>query len=360
MSGAGKRVVFFQSAKLEGNTIEEGLTGGVGAANISLSRQLASLGYKMTFLCDCKREGTYNGVEFLNMAKTQDLLENSTIDFFISEASPIPFQYKIGAKKIILRTGLHFDAKPIQFFHDKDIQKRVDYFSFVGAWQARTIKEHFGLMPEKFFVLQNGYDPLLLKPSISKVKGRLIYCSTPARGLDVIVDVFPRIRRKFKSAELFVFSDYEIYGFPKGEAAKRYPEMFKKMGQSGIHWVGNVKRPQLMEELQRAYILAYPSHFTECSSMATIEAQAAGAVPVSTRLAGLLDTIIDGKTGILLPGNSRSFIYKWKYVNAVVDLLRNEEKWAAMSEAGKKWMFESFTWQKVAHVWDEFFKKALR
>jgi glycosyltransferase involved in cell wall biosynthesis len=353
-------VVIYQDSKIEGDTLEEGLTGGVGAANISLSRQLANLGYKMTFLCNCQREGVYAGVEFLNIDKAQDLLEHSPIDFFISEASPKPFQYQINAKKIILRTGLHYNAKPIQFFSDKEIIKRVDYFSFVGSWQAENIKKYFGLTSDNFFILQNGYDPSLLKPSISKIKGRLIYCSTPARGLDVIVDVFPRIKKKFKPAELFIFSDYEIYGFPKGEGARRYPKTFKKMSQPGIHYMGNIKRPQLMEELQRSYILAYPSHFNECSSMATIEAQAAGAVPVTSRLAGLRDTIIDGKTGILLPGNSRSFIYKWRYINAVVDLLNNEKKWAALSEAGEKWMSEEFTWQKIALVWDKFFKKVLR
>jgi glycosyltransferase involved in cell wall biosynthesis len=351
--------VIYQNSKDEGNSLEMGIAGGMRAANMNMARQLSKLGNRVVFLCDCSNEGTYSGVEYVNIKSSKDVLERSKIDIFISESSAEPFKFEINAKIKVLRTGLHFSAKPIQFLHDVDLLKKIALFCFKSSWQAETFKKHFGIKPETIFLTRNGYDPSLFKPEIPKIKGRLIYCSTPARGLDVLVELFPKIRKRFRNAELLVFSDYETHGFPRGEITKRYPNLFKKMSQPGIHWLGNVKRPQLMEELQRAYILAYPAHFNETSCSAAIEAQAAGTVPVTTRQAALPETVIDGQSGILIPGNSRSFIYKWRYVRAILDLLQNDQKWLAMSEAGKKRMAESYTWDKIALEWDEFFKKVL-
>ena len=352
-------VVIYQNSKDEGDSLETGITGGMGAASASTARELAKLGYSVVFLCDCSNEGTYSGVKYVNIRNSKDVFEGSKMDVFISESSAEPFRFGINAQIKILQTGLHFNAKPIQFLRDGELLKKIDRFCLNSSWQAETFKKHFGIKNGTIFLMRNGYDPSLFKPDIPKIKGRLIYCSTPARGLDVLVELFPKIRKRFKAAELLVFSDYEIYGFPRGEIAKRYPNMFKKMNQPGIHWFGNVQRSRMMEELQKAYILAYPAHFNETSCMAAIEAQAAGTVPVSTRLAALPETILHGKTGILIPGNSRSFIYKWRYVRAIHDLLQNDEKWLALSEAGKKKMAELYTWDKIALEWDEFFKKVL-
>jgi glycosyltransferase involved in cell wall biosynthesis len=187
----------------------------------------------------------------------------------------------------------------------------------------------------------------------------MIYFSSPARGLDILIDIFPMIRNRFSSAELFVFSDYEFYGKPKGEGIKRYPELFKKMDQPGIHSLGNIKHEELMRQLQKAYIMAYPCRFHETSCMAAIEAQASGTPPVTSKIAALPETVEDKKTGIVVPGSPRSLLFKWRYKNAILDLFKNEAKWQALSVAGMRRMRENFTWGKIALEWDAFFNTIL-
>jgi len=361
MGNESKRIVLYHGfTPFEGDALETKPLGGSEAAIIHMMRELALLGHEPTVICKCEKPGKFSGVNFVNLSRARDILEGQGADIFISQTSLDVFQFNIKAKLKVFWTGGNHDVRVIQPMADKKIQNNIDYFFFVSAWQAEGFNSKFGIDRAKIFITRNGFDPLLFKDGVKKEKYRMIYFSSPSRGLDVLLDMFPKIRKRFKDAELHIYSDYEFYGQKRGEGAREHPEIFKKIDQPGVRSFGNVKREEMAREVQKAYIMAYPTAFRETSCMAAIEAQAAGTVPVTSKLAGLTETVLDSKTGVLVGGNSHSLFYKWKFVNKVIELFENEDKWRALSEAGKSRMKEDFTWSKIAHEWDQFFKEKLK
>jgi glycosyltransferase involved in cell wall biosynthesis len=357
MSGKQKRIAFYYNSAFEGDSVETVPLGGMKKATIHMARELSKLGNAVSVFCDCKKEGLFTGVRYLNLRNMKDHLANDPADIFISEGESQIFMHSLNSRINVLFSGLNPDQRVVI---GKDAIKKIDHYFFVSRWQAEQTIKKFRLDKNKVFITRNGYDPAFLADGIERIKYRMIYFSSPARGLDILVEIFPKIKKRFSSAELFVFSDYEFYGKPKGEGEKRYPEIYKKMDQPGIRSLGNIKHAELMRQLQMSYLMAYPTRFHETSCMAAIEAQAAGTPPVTSRIAALPETIEHGKTGVLIPGNPRTLLYKWRYLRAIFDLFEDEAKWQALSEAGKKRMNEDFTWGKIAVEWDSFFDTILK
>ena len=117
----------------------------------------------------------------------------------------------------------------------------------------------------------------------------LSYTSTPFRGLDVLIHVFPEVRREFADAELQVFSSMKVY--QQDEPGDGYEPIYNWCRQTtGVRYVGSVPQPRLAEELKSATILAYPNTFPETSCIAVMEAMAAGLLVVTSDLGALPET----------------------------------------------------------------------
>lgn len=353
-------VLYHAFTPFEGDSTETRPIGGSESAMILMMREMATLGWDAEVFCNCQNEGVFSGVKYSHSSKAREALSSRQTDVFISQSNTDIFKGNINSKLNIFWTGGNHDVRSLQTLSDKSIQDRIDHFFFISRWQAENFQKKFGIAQKKSYITRNGYEQSLFKDNIEKIKYRLIYFSSPSRGLDVLLDIFPRIRRRFKEAELHIFSDYEFYGQQKGDGAREHPEVYKKLNQPGVYSFGNVKRDKMAEQVQKAYVMAYPTNFRETSCMAVIEAQAAGTPPVTSRLAALTETVQDGVTGRLVHGNAESFFYKWRYLNTISDLFANEDKWKALSEAGKKRMRDGFTWKKIASEWDQFFREKLR
>jgi len=357
MVGSRKNIVLYHGGTpFEGDSAETRPLGGSESAMIMMMRELHKLGYEATVFCRCEKEGFFSGVRYLNIGKARHFLKEHHVQVFIAQTSSDAFSLEMNAGLKVFWTGGNHDVRALQALSDRELQKQIDCFFFISRWQAENFQKKFGIPKDRVFMTRNGFDPSLFKGGAKKVKYRMIYLSSPGRGLDILLDVFPGIRKRFKSAELHVFSDYEFYGEAKGSWKHEHPEIAGKIDREGITHHGNIRRDRLAEELEKAYIMPYPTHFRETSCMAAIEAQAAGTPPVATRLAALPETIEHGKTGILVPGRAGSLIYRWRFAREVIRLFEDEKRWGSLSEAGKKRMYGDFEWSKIAIEWDAFFR----
>ena len=66
---------------------------------------------------------------------------------------------------------------------------RFDKLVFVSNWQMQAYQKHYGLPWHKCVVLHNAIEPI---PAVEKPKDKikLIYHTTPHRGLNILVPVF--------------------------------------------------------------------------------------------------------------------------------------------------------------------------
>src|SRR4029453_250047 len=107
-------------------------------------------------------------------------------------------------------------------------------------------------------------------------------------------------RQRVPTLQLDVFSSMKVYGWDFEADQEAHGAIYKAAEQPGVTCHGSIAQPQLMEHLTRTGLFLYPNTFAETSCMAAIEAQACGAVVITTARAALTETVVNGETGICL------------------------------------------------------------
>ena len=150
----------------------------------------------------------------------------------------------------------------------------------------------------KWVTVALGCDPSRYE-GVTKVPGRVVYCSSPDRGLHHLLEQWPHIKRTVPHAHLRIFYRLQpwIDGFrntpyfPPIEnlraRALYIEEALRRMSDPkwGITLVDSVSRARIEREMAEAEALAYPCETTTWSegfSVTILEACAARACPVIT------------------------------------------------------------------------------
>ncbi|MBM3208168.1 MAG: glycosyltransferase family 4 protein [Chlamydiae bacterium] len=233
---------------------------------------------------------------------------------------------------------------------------KFDYLIFTSDWQLHNFQMKFGIPFYKSKVLKNAIDPL---PNLKKAedKIRLIYHSTPHRGLDLLVPVFTRLCEKHSDIELHVYSSFQIYN------QSRFDANFKSIfdickSHPNIRYFGSVSNQEVKMALCKAHIFAYPSIWHEVSCIALMEAMSAGLVCVHPNLAGLIDTS-GGITRMYHwqeNHNDHKQVFHDMLDKAICDVRDNLHQ----SEVSfvKEYADRRFTWSLRTNEWKEFLNQA--
>ena len=90
--------------------------------------------------------------------------------------------------------------------------QKFDKIVFVSHWQQQQYHDILGVPYSAGTVIKNAIDPI---PAHEKPDGtiRLVYFSTPHRGLDILVQVFNELAKQYDNIELDVISSFELYGW---------------------------------------------------------------------------------------------------------------------------------------------------
>jgi len=190
-------------------------------------------------------------------------------------------------KKTVL--VLHDLAQDPEVQHLKDGGwAKFDKLIFVSNWQQEMYNLYLGVPYSAGFVLPNAIEPI---PSHDKPDGviRLMYFSTPHRGLDILYAAFNQLASEFSNVELSVFSSFDLYGWPEND--KPFLKLFDKLqAHPKIEYHKSVSNDVIRAEIQRSHIFAYPSTWQETSCLCLIEAMSGGLISVHSSLAALPET----------------------------------------------------------------------
>ena len=192
------------------------------------------------------------------------------------------------------------DKKTILYLHDlpgdPEVQHlkdggwaKFDKLVFVSHWQQLMYNLILGVPYHAGTVLRNAITPIEehLKPSDGTI--RLIYTSTPHRGLVILYPVFKALCKQFSNIELEVFSSFALYGWAQRD--EPYKELIAEMeADPKVVYHGAKSNDEVREGLKRSHIFAYPSIWQETSCLCLIEAMSAGCLSVHSSLAALPET----------------------------------------------------------------------
>lgn len=211
----------------------------------------------------------------------------------LSEFQIIPSRVReLDGRKAVL--WLHDTANDPEAAHLSDTASRERFAGFVvpSNWSMQMYSAILGLPYKDSTVLQNAINPIPEHDKIGDDIVRLIYHTTPHRGLGILVPVFEHLVDALKGQvklHLDVYSSFSIYGW--SERDKPYEDLFQRCrDHDNISYYGAVSNAQVREALEESDIFAYPSIWPETSCIAAIEAMSAKNIVVHSNLAALPET----------------------------------------------------------------------
>lgn len=195
-------------------------------------------------------------------------------------------------KKNILWLHDTWDDPEAQHLREAESRSRFAKLVFVSNYQFQTYHLGHGIPYRESVVLKNAITPIDLDEKDKEADViRLIYHTTPHRGLEILVPVFDHLWNNGyeDKIHLDVFSSFNIYGWPQRD--EPYQELFQKCkDHPGITYHGSVENNIVREYLKQAHIFAYPNIWPETSCISVIEAMSAGCAVICPNYAALSET----------------------------------------------------------------------
>jgi len=236
---------------------------------------------------------------------------------------------------------------------DPESRKRFDKLVFVSNWQWNTYHLAMGIPHSEAIILRNAIEPIEAHQKPNDGKIRLIYHTTPHRGLEILVPVVEHLSTFFPEIHLDVYSSFKAYGWPQRD--EPYEGLFNKIREHpNMTYHGYQTNDKVREALKRADIFAYPSIWQETSCIAAIEAMSAACAVVCPNYAALPETT----------GNF-AFNYQWhedmqqhanifaNVLGQVIELYKNdEEKTRSRLQFQKMWVDNFYSWDLRAKEWE--------
>jgi len=336
----------------DGNSPYLGYLGGTESAIVYISEQLSLLGHNVYIFNDIPKNSTFKDVKYLNKSFFNSFSLNNNIDIVIFIRG---FIKNTKAKIIAFWSEDDYDQAFPEEFVQKSLQgELVDLIITVSNYHTNNFINHFNLPYNKFYTTRNGINPSFFQKEVKKEKYRLIYTSMAFRGLEILLDIYPEILKRFPKTSLHIFSS--LLSLDK----EKYNIIYKKIvSNSSIKLHKPVLQPQLALEMKKSYVFSYPNTFPETSCISAIESQAAGTPVVTSELGALTETVKDNYSGFCIKGNPYSNEYKTLFLNKIFDLFSDDDLFNKISKNAQKRIFENFTWQIIAKEWDKKFYSLL-
>ena len=275
----------------------------------------------------------------------------STADVVISSRTAEGLSLKAGKKYMIYHdvvTQRNWEFFPnLQGMMYSGRADEVTGYVFVSEWQKDFVTKCFSGMSGfdpfegRAHVIPNGFYPGRFENKLEK-KRRLIFSSNPERGLQLLLELFPEIRRR-TGAELRVCYGLDFYeSHTKPHINESWLAYIKDMlNQEGVTYLGHLSQDELAKEYLEAKVWVYPSNFPETFCITALEAMAAGCNVVATNQAALPQTL-DQADLIAGPAGTN------EYNRLMIGLV---EKALESSAPDYSDHLQKFTWKSVADDW---------
>ncbi len=165
--------------------------------------------------------------------------------------------------------------------------------------------------------------------------GRLIQ----RKGVDYLLRAIPKVLETVQ-AEFIITGD--------GDQRPLLDELRDKLQlHDHVKFLGFVTNEQLNEEYARCDIWVNPSVIddrgdTEGLGVGSIEAYAHKKPVIASAVGGIPDTVLDGKTGFLVPEKDPTAL-----ADAILDLIQDPQKAKRFGKAGLDFAAKKFNWQRI-------------
>jgi glycosyltransferase involved in cell wall biosynthesis len=342
---------------------KEGGAGGAETCIMRLAPRFAADGWRVSVFGTPGHEHygvDENGVEWWN---SEEFVPNEKFKVLIASRIPDVFGATLAAEKKYL------------WMHDVNVgPNMIPYLDLpdkiVGLtnWHAQHMSRLYQTPMDRFHVIPNGieldlYD--LSKRKDNDGKLRFIWSSSADRGLGTLISMWPQIKEMYPTSQLDVYYGWNIIDkmIARGDRRAGYLLRLKidilsnidALGgeEAGIYQHGRIPQHELAKRQLESHIWGYPTDFMETFCITALEMQAAGVIPITSRLAALTEVVAND--GLMIEGwpLNNDYQKRWlKLLDSVVD--SQPEQVDEMRQLGRSHA-EQFTWDAAYSKWNDLF-----
>jgi len=255
-----------------------------------------------------------------------------------------------------------FVAEDVDYpFTEKQLS-RIDKYLCLCKTHAHYTKNKYPQLENKIFLSSNGIpvDDIerIEKEGIKRDPNKLIYASSPDRGLLLILQNWFRIKEQCPDAHISV-----AYGFNnmirllemQNGSAWFLPmknQIESLLTQPGVNFLGRIGQDELFREYLSSNIWWYPTDWPETSCCVSMETQAMGCVPIFNKFWALDQNVFHGFAYSAIPQKDQ--FTRTLMCQKVCDVIKNPEiSWREEMMVDAR---ESFSWEKIITQLEGFLK----
>lgn len=211
-----------------------------------------------------------------------------------------------------------------------------------------------GIPREKLVMTRNGIDVSRFDGPIVKDPNKVIWPSSPDRGLERAIAIVEEARKTLPDLRLEIFYGWEnLEKYGLGDLAKKLKAMVAE--RPWCIYRGGVDQKSMAKEWMSAAAWVYPANFIESFGLVAPECQLSGTYGIVRNIGALKNTFKkahDEGRGILLDSEGLSEKEVKEWAAHLVDAIQNK-KWekCVLTEKEKRY----FEWSRVADEWIEMF-----
>lgn len=254
----------------------------------------------------------------------------------------------LAARAIKRLAGIPF----VQYVHGRElfVRSSLSHFAIQGAdavvansKHTETVALECGADPTSIHCIMPGVDlPDFGGSARFKLPTVVVVARLDERykGHDVLIRAMPLVRARIPGARLVIIGD--------GVLRVAYRNLVDALGLGqAVMFLGPVEDEQRDWFVSRSHVYAMPTRLSTRSGfegfgIAYLEAGAHGLPVVAGRVAGALDAVIDGETGLLVDPTDHVAV-----AHAIAQLLSNPAEAERLGRAGRE-RARDFAWPKVA------------
>lgn len=370
----GKRpersIAFFQPGSIEPwnpNVLKTSGLGGTETCVINLAKQFAADGWRTVIFGSPGKWANTIGPDGIEWYEAGAFHPDEPFTAFVALRNPEIFEANIKAQHKFL--WLHdVTMGPVRHSEDgRDLFAEVDEIICVSPFQAQVTvdayMEYEGDM-KRPVVIPNSFERDLFARTGDEGERdpkKMIYASSPDRGLTRLLELWPQIVERVPGATLDIFYGWEAIdkiidsGHPAGIRLAHFKErterQLTKLLDAGYEILWHGRQPQIVlaSHMKVAGVMPYPANFLETFGLVFAQAITAGMVPVVPALGSLPEIMGDTLSDFVVPGSPESREYGPRFVEAVARAVEVDDATRFISEK----TIPGITWEAAYEAWSQ-------
>lgn len=323
------------------DSVHSGITGSEEAV-IYLSRSLARCGFQIVVFNDHPDHSPHakpgRNPRYVKSFEDLDL----HLDAAVSWRNPyIAEELKKKAAKVYFWPH---DTPPAERIDDKYVNGFDDVF-WLSEWQRAVWIKTNSNFAKFTHIFGNGIDTKQfrsLKPR--KNLYSCVYGSNYGRGLELLLNIWPKVKDRFPQATLDIYYGWNHWGLLSEEKEKKLKKLIEQQRILGVREWGCVGHEELTRAYETCSIWTYPCISAETFCITALRAQFAGLYPVIIEGSALTETVRYG-----VKCSKRE-----EYLDLLLTTMENIEQ-VSLNErqAMREFISKEYTWDVIAKKWKE-------